>query len=56
VRKTFNDHDFLFPGTIISNEALFCFDESSEIVKEKSVKVKDFYIPCGKDECICLGK
>jgi hypothetical protein len=40
VRKTFNDHDFLFPGTIISNEALFCFDESSEIVKEKSGKDK----------------
>ncbi len=25
-RDTFNDHDSLFPGTIISNEALFCFD------------------------------
>jgi len=20
------------------------------------VKVKDFYIPCGKDKCICPGK
>jgi len=40
VRKTFNDHDFLVPGTIISNEALFCFDESSEIIKHKTNKDK----------------
>lgn len=35
VKKTFNDFAFLKPGTIISNEALFCFDESSEIIKNK---------------------
>lgn len=40
VRKTFNDHDSLNPGTIISNEALFCFDESSEIVQLKTGKEK----------------
>jgi len=40
VKKTFNDHDFLVPGTIISNEALFCFDESSEIIKNKTNKDK----------------
>lgn len=40
VRNTFNDHDFLFPGSIISNEALFCFDEASEIVQYKSGKEK----------------
>ena len=40
VRNTFNDHDFLFPGTIISNEALFCFDESSEIVQKKTGRDK----------------
>ena len=38
VRDTFNDHDRLFPGTIISNEAMFCFDESSEIVQKKDRK------------------
>lgn len=40
VRGTFNDHDFLFPGTIISNEALFCFDESSEIIQKKTGRDK----------------
>jgi hypothetical protein len=40
VRNTFNDHDYLFPGTIISNEALFCFDESSEIVQRKTGRGK----------------
>ena len=38
VRSTFNDHSYLFPGDIISNEALFCFDESSEIVQKKTKK------------------
>ena len=40
VRDTFNDHDSLFPGTIISNEALFCFDESSEIIQKKTGREK----------------
>lgn len=40
VKDTFNDHDFLFPGTIISNEALFCFDESSEIIQKKTGRDK----------------
>lgn len=40
VRKTFNDHGCLFPGTIISNEALFCFDESSDIIQKKTGKEK----------------
>lgn len=40
VRDTFNDHDKLVPGTIISNEALFCFDESSEIIQQKTGKEK----------------
>ncbi len=35
VKNTFNDHDYLFPGTIISNAALFCFDENSEIIQKK---------------------
>lgn len=40
VKNTFNDHDRLYPGTIISNEAIFCFDESSEIVQKKTGKDK----------------
>jgi hypothetical protein len=40
VRKTFNDYDSLYPGNIISNEALFCFDENSEIVQKKTSKEK----------------
>jgi len=40
VRDTFNDHDFLLPGTIISNEALFCFDEASGIIQEKTGRDK----------------
>lgn len=40
VRDTFNDHDKIYPGTIISNEALFCFDEASEIVQKRANKEK----------------
>lgn len=40
VRDTFNDHHNLYPGTIISNEALFCFDEASEIVQKKTGRDK----------------
>lgn len=40
VRKTFNDYNSLMPGNIISNEALFCFDEASDAVKEKTGKEK----------------
>lgn len=40
VKNTFNDYDFLFPGTIISNEGLFCFDEASEIIQKKTGRDK----------------
>lgn len=40
VRDTFNDHHNLYPGTIISNEAMFCFDEASEIVQKKTSRDK----------------
>ncbi len=40
VRPTFNDWDALHPGDIISNEALFCFDERSAIVQKKAGKDK----------------
>lgn len=61
VRKTFNDHDWLFPGSIISNEALFCFDESSEIVQEKANKDKPqrfrtYSHIVKKNEWFCLTK
>ena len=40
VKETFNDHDRLFPGTIISNEALFCFEENSTLIQEKTGRDK----------------
>lgn len=40
VKPTFNDHDALKPGTIISNEALFCFDEQSEELRDKTGREK----------------
>lgn len=40
VRDTFTDLGSLKPGSIISNQALFCFDEASEIVQEKTGKEK----------------
>ncbi len=33
VKDTFTDWAYLRPGTIISNEALFCFEEKSEILQ-----------------------
>lgn len=35
VKKTFTDYPYLQPGTIISNEALFTFNESCTILQEK---------------------
>lgn len=40
VRPTFTDHAYLLPGDIISNEALFCFDESSAEIQNKVNKEK----------------
>ena len=40
VKDTFTDHGSLKVGTIISNEALFCFDEASEIIQSKTGKDK----------------
>lgn len=40
VKKTFTDWDSLYPGEIISNEALFCFDEQSKIIQEKTRRDK----------------
>ena len=40
VKPTFTDHSYLYPGNIISNEALFCFDEASEIIMNKVGKNK----------------
>jgi hypothetical protein len=40
VRNTFTDLVSLYPGDIISNEALFCFDEASDIIMKKAGKDK----------------
>ncbi len=40
VKDTFTDYASLYPGTIISNEALFCFEESSELIAKKVNKDK----------------
>jgi len=40
VKKTFNDWAYLKPGNIISNEALFTFDEKSEILQRKTGRDK----------------
>lgn len=40
VKKTFNDWAYLKPGDIISNEAMFCFDEKSEIIQRKTGREK----------------
>jgi len=61
VKDTFTDHASLFPGTIISNEALFCFDECSDIVmvqsgKEKPQRFRTYsHIVCG-NKWYCLTK
>ena len=39
VKDTFTDHAYLKPGTIISNEAAFCFDEASEEVQKEVEKI-----------------
>jgi len=40
VKDTFTDHAYLHPGTIISNEALFSFEESSDLIAQKTNKEK----------------
>jgi hypothetical protein len=40
VKSTFTDLGYLKPGSIISNEALFCFDEASTIIRDKTGKEK----------------
>jgi hypothetical protein len=40
VRDTFTNYDFLKEGTIISNEALFSFEEASVLLQEKVGKDK----------------
>lgn len=61
VRNTFNDYDRLVPGNIISNEALFCFDESSEIIqkkvgKEKRQRFRTYNHIIANGEWYCLTK
>jgi len=40
VKDTFTDHAYLKPGTIISNEALFCFEEQSKLLMQMTGRNK----------------
>lgn len=40
VKDTFTDHASLKPGSIVSNEALFCFDEQSDLLMKKTGREK----------------
>lgn len=40
VKDTFTDHAYLSPGDIISFEALFCFEEQSTLLQEKTQRDK----------------
>lgn len=40
VKPTFTDHDKLTPGTIICHACLFCFDEASEAIQQRTGKEK----------------
>lgn len=40
VKDTFCDFMYLYPGEIISNEALFCFDEKSELIQKLTGREK----------------
>jgi hypothetical protein len=62
VRDTFTDLGYLKSGTIVSNEALFTFDEASEIVRGKSGKEKPqrfrtySHIVTQNNEWLCVTK
>lgn len=40
VKDTFTNHDQLKPGTIISNQAAFCFVEDSKLIQQKQQRDK----------------
>lgn len=40
VKDTFTDYDKLLPGTIVCHACLFCFDEASEAVRQRTGKDK----------------
>jgi hypothetical protein len=40
VKDTFTDYGSLYPGDIIGHEALFCFDEASELIMRKTGRDK----------------
>ena len=61
VKSTFNDYAYLKPGTIISNEALFCFDEKSEFLmrktgRDKPQKFRTYSHIVLNDEWYCVTK
>lgn len=61
VRDTFTDHAFLFAGTIISNEALFCFEEASTLIqgmrgKDKPQRFRTYSHFVHDGKWYCFGK
>ena len=62
VRDTFTDLGFLKNGTIVSNEALFTFDESSDLIRQKTGKEKAqrfrtySHIVTQENEWLCVTK
>jgi len=62
VKDTFTNHDLLHHGDIISNEALFCFDEASELLQKKTGRDKPqrfrtySHIVTESGEWFCLTK
>lgn len=61
VRDTFTDHAYLYAGTIISNEALFCFEESSTLIqsmrgKDKPQRFRTYSHFVHDGKWYCFGK
>jgi len=61
VKDTFTNHDCLHPGTIISNEAAFCFVEDSKLIQEKQnrdkpQKFRTYSHIVWNDEWLCCTK
>lgn len=61
VKPTFTDHAYLYPGDIVSNEALFCFDEASaevqaKVGKDKLQRFRTYSHMVYKGQWFCLTK
>jgi len=62
VKDTFTNLDVLYQGEIISNEAIFCFEEKSELIQSKTGRDKPqkfrsyCHIVTNENQWICLTK